>query len=106
MASISKKLASEENVKIFIVFWCLVSMPVIAWLPAKFWVLAGNLWCLEVYPVWLDRFLYSIASPYLSQDMSMAAEQMEFLEVWIASALILEIVSLVLMLLLKDKFND
>jgi hypothetical protein len=35
----------------------------------------------------------------------MAAEQMEFLEVWIASALILEIVSLVLMLLLKDKFD-
>jgi len=90
----------------FIVVWCLVSMPIIAWLPAKFWVLAGNLWCLEVYPDWLDRFIYSIASPYLSEDMVLAAEQMEFLEVWLATAFILEIVSLLLMFLLKSKFED
>lgn len=92
--------------KKFIVIWCLVSMPFIAWLPAKFWVLAGNLWCLEIYPEWLDRFIYSVASPYLSHDMTIAAEQMEFLEVWIASAVMLEIMSLVAMFFLKDKFDD
>jgi hypothetical protein len=81
-------------------------MPVIAWLPAKFWVLAGNLWCLNFYPGWLDRFIYSIASPYLSEDMVLAAEQMEFLEVWFATAIILETVSLLMMFWLKDKFND
>ena len=99
-------MVDEEPVKKFIVIWCLISMPVIAWLPAKFWVLAGNLWCLEFYPDWLDRLIYSVSSPYLSQDMTMAAEQMEFLEVWIASAIILEACSLLMMFLLKEKFDE
>ena len=98
-------MVDEELVKKFIVIWCLISMPVIAWLPAKFWVLSGNLWCLEFFPDWLDRFMYSTASPYLSQDMILAAEQMEFLEVWFASALILEVFSLLLMFLLRKKFD-
>jgi len=99
-------MVNEELVKKFIMIWCLVSMPVIAWLPAKFWVLEGNLWCLEFYPDWLDRFIYSMASPYLSPDMTIAAEQMEFLEVWIASAIMLEAFSLLLMFLFKDKFDE
>jgi hypothetical protein len=91
--------------KTFILVWCLLSMPVIGWVAAKFWVLCGYLWCLEIYPDWLDKFIYAKATPFLASDMILAAEQMEFLEVWIASTIILEIFALSMFLLLKDKFN-
>lgn len=89
----------------FIIVWGVLSTPVIAYIFARIWVLVGYLWCLNFYPEWLDRFIYAKALPYLSQDMVIAANQMEFLEVWIASALIVEIFFLFLIFLLRDKLK-
>lgn len=47
-----------------------------------------------------------MALPYLSEEMEIAAEQMEFIEVWIASAIIMEICFLLLMFLTKKYFKD
>lgn len=80
----------------FIVIWGVLSTPVIAYIFARIWVLLGYLWVLDIYPEWLDRFIYAKAFPYLSRDMVIAASQMEFLEVWIASAVIVEIFFLLL----------
>lgn len=86
----------------YLVIGVLLSIPIIAWIPAQFWTLCGNPWCLNVYPDWLDRFIYSLALPYLSQDMIMAAAQMEFLEVWITTVIILEAFILLMLFLFKD----
>jgi hypothetical protein len=92
--------------KAFPVIGILSSVPFIAWLPARFWTHCGNPWCLSVYPDWLDRRIYSLAHPYLAEDMSLAADQMEFLEVWIASVIIMQIFAASALYLLKDKFSD
>jgi hypothetical protein len=84
----------------------LLAMPVIAWLPARFWTVCGNPWCLKVYPDWIDKMIYGLAQPYLADDVSMAAEQMDFLEVWIASVLILQVVTLSVLYWCKDKFTE
>jgi len=87
----------------FIVLWGVLSTPVIAYIFARIWVLLGYLWCLDIYPEWLDRFIYVKATPYLSQDMVIAASQMEFLEVWIASAILVEIFFLFLIFFVGKK---
>jgi hypothetical protein len=92
--------------KTFNVLAVILAIPPIAWLPARFWIFCGEPWCLSVYPEWLDRYIYSKALPYLPEDMSLAAEQMEFIEVWIASVIIMEIVALVSIYKFKDKFKD
>lgn len=89
----------------FIVVWGVLSTPVIAYIFARIWVLSGYLWCLNVYPEWLDRSIYSIARPYLSEDMVLAANQMEFLEVWIASAVILEIFFLLMIFSFRNRLK-
>jgi hypothetical protein len=106
MGWISKVRASGELMKVRYVIGVLLAMPVIAWLPARLWTTCGNPWCLKIYPDWLDKMIYSLAHQYLADDISMAAEQMDFLEVWIASVLILQIVSLSAMFWCKDKFRD
>lgn len=90
----------------FILVLGLLSMPVIAFIFTRLWIMCGYLWCLEVYPEWLDRFIYSKALPYLSPDMTEAASQMEFIEVWIASTVILEIFFLFTLFLLRTKLRD
>lgn len=92
--------------KKFIVIWGFLTMPLIAWVPASLWNACGYLWCLTIYPDWLDRFIYSIARQYLSEDMVVAAQQLEFLEVWIASAIILEVFWCTMIFMFKNKFND
>jgi len=89
----------------FIVVWGVLSTPVIAYIFARIWVLAGYLWCLDFYPEWLDRAIFSMALPYLSDDMVLAASQMEFLEVWIASAVILEVFLLVLIFSFRNRLK-
>jgi hypothetical protein len=89
----------------FIVVWGVLSTPVIAYIFARIWILFGYLWCLDFYPEWLDRAIYSMASPYLSEDMVLAANQMEFLEVWIASAVILEILFLLMIFLFGNRLK-
>jgi hypothetical protein len=90
----------------FILVLGLVSMPVIAFIFTRLWIMCGYLWCLEVYPEWLDRFIYSKALPYLSADMTEAASQMEFIEVWIASTVILETFFLFTLFLLNPQLRD
>lgn len=89
----------------FIVVWGVLSTPVIAYIFARIWVLFGYLWCLDFYPEWLDRLIYSKALPYLSKDMVIAANQMEFLEVWIASAIIVETFFLLMVFLFRNKLK-
>lgn len=87
----------------FIVIFGFISMPFIAWIFTRVWIFAGHQWCLEVYPAWLDRFIYSQMQPFLSKDMLEAAVQMEFIEVWIVTTIIIEILFFVLMVFLfKD----
>lgn len=88
----------------FIFIWGILSTPIIAYSIARIWVLCGYLWCLDFYPEWLDRFIFSKAFPYLSEDMVIAASQMEFLEVWVASAIIMEALFLLFLLLGRKKF--
>jgi len=89
----------------FLFIGVVLAMPVIAWVPARFWVLCGEPWCLDFYPEWLDRSIYLLVAPYLSADMVIAAGQMEFIEVLLASTIILEIFSLGLIYLFKDKLS-
>lgn len=90
--------------RVFIVAGCFVAIPFIAWLPARFWSISGEPWCLKVIPHWLDKIFYSIASPYLNQDMIIAAEQMEFIEIWFSSVVILEIIILPICYVLVTKY--
>jgi len=92
--------------KAFFAVVFLFGIPVIAWLPARLWTICGDPWCLSVYPEWLDSKIYSLARPYLDEDISMAAEQMEFLEVWISSVIILQAFMLVILFLCRDKFSE
>lgn len=91
----------------YILAGCFLAIPFIAWLPARFWVACGYLWCLEVFPARIDSLIYTVASPYLDSDISVAAGQMEFMEIWLSSVVIMEIVILpVLCLLLKKYMKD
>ena len=92
--------------KLFLMIAVPVAIPFIAWIPAKFWTICGEPWCLKIYPEWLDRMIYSLAMPYLGTDIGDAAEQMEFIEVYIASVIIMEVVALILILVFKDVFDD
>lgn len=92
--------------KLFLKIVVPLSIPFIAWIPAKFWVYCGDPWCLKVYPDWLDRMIYNVALPYLDNDMVEAALEMEFIETYIASVIIMEIVALLLYLVFKDEFNE
>ncbi len=83
-----------------------LAIPFIAWLPARFWTVCGEPWCLKIFPEWSDRVLYAIASPYLDGDMIRAAEQMDFLEVWISTVIILVIITVSLFTLLQHKLNE
>ena len=84
----------------FIAVFGLLSMPFISWVFTRVWILAGRPWCLDVYPVWLDRFIYAMAEPYLSAEMIEAATQMEFIEVLIVATLLLELTFSVFMFFL------
>lgn len=90
--------------RVFIIAGCIIAIPFIAWLPARFWSICGDPWCLKFIPPWLDKIFYSIASPYLNEDMIIAAEQMEFIEIWFSSVVILELVVLPLGYVLINKF--
>lgn len=92
--------------KISHVITVFLTVPFLGWLPARFWTVCGDPWCLKVYPDWLDRRIYSLASPYLAEDISLAADQMEFLEVWIASVIILEIATFSVLFLCKEKLYE
>lgn len=92
--------------KLFLMLATPLSIPLIAWLPAKFWTLCGEPWCLKIYPEWLDRLIYSFALPYLDEDIGVAASQMEFIEVWIASVIIMELAGFLLFYKFRDVFND
>lgn len=89
-----------------ILMFFLGGIPVIAWLPARLWTVCGDPWCLKVFPDWLDSLLYSLLHHYLDDEMTMAAEQMDFLEVWISSILIIQIFTLSLLLFCKYKFTE
>lgn len=99
-------MGEKEPMVTFILVLGILSMPVIAFIFTRLWIMCGHLWCLEVYPEWLDRFIYSKALPFLSPDMTEAASQMEFIEVWIASTVILETFFLFALFLLKAKLRD
>ncbi len=90
----------------FITVLTILGIPFIAWLPAKFWSMCGDPWCLKVFPSWLDRMIYGIASPYLDSDIATAAQQMEFVEIWISSVVILEIFAVVMLYLFRDKLKE
>lgn len=90
--------------RLFMLIGFAVAIPFIAWLPARFWSICGEPWCLKFIPNWLDKIFYSMASPYLNEDMIIAAEQMEFIEIWFSSVVILEIVVLPLSYWLVAKF--
>jgi hypothetical protein len=92
--------------KLFLMIGVPLAIPFIAWVPAEFWTMCGNPWCLKVYPDWLDRMISSLALPYLDTDIGTAAEQLEFIEVYIASVVIMEVVAAALLFKFKDKFND
>lgn len=65
----------------------------ISWQIAEWWsMLSSDPWCLHCFPKWLDKQIYSIASPYLSNDMGSAAEQMDFIEVFIATFIMTTVV--------------
>lgn len=91
--------------KLFLMIGGPLAVPFIAWLPAKFWTMCGDPWCLKVYPDWLDRMISSMALPYLDKDIGIAADQMEFLEVYIASVLIMETVAFALLFRFKNLFD-
>lgn len=82
------------------------AVPIIAWLPSRFWTECGDPWCLKVFPEWLDRKIYSIVHPYLAHEMTVAAAQMDFIEVWISSVVILELIAISIVFLSQDKFRD
>lgn len=92
--------------KLFLAIAVPLSIPFIAWIPAKFWVYCGDPWCLKVYPDWLDRFIYHLAEPYLDKDIGEAALQMEFIETYLASVLIMEIAALLLFFTFKHVFDE
>lgn len=83
-----------------------LAIPIIAWLPARLWTVCGDPWCLKIYPEWLDNKIYSLASPYLANELSIAAEQMEFLEVWIVSVLILQLFTSCALFLCRNVFKE
>lgn len=91
--------------KLFLMIGGPLAIPFIAWLPAKFWTTCGDPWCLKIYPDWLDRMISSLALPYLDKDIGIAAEQIEFLEVYIVSVLIMEMTAFVLLFWYKDLFD-
>lgn len=89
----------------FITVLSILGIPFIAWLPAKFWSMWSDPWCLKIFPPWLDHMIYVAAGPYLDKDIVTAAQQMEFVEIWISSVIILEIFAAVMLYLFGDKFN-
>lgn len=92
--------------KAFILMVFFIGIPGIAWLPARLWTICGDPWCLNIYPAWLDKITYTIARPYLDQDIGTAAEQMDFLAVWISSVTIMQLFMLIILFLYRDEFNE
>jgi len=97
-------VAQDKDMLLYFIVAVVLSMPLIAWIPAKFWYLCGDPWCLHAYPDWLDRLLYNLSSPLLASDMILAAEQMDFFEIWLATVIILEILSLLLLFIFRKSF--
>lgn len=92
--------------KTFLLLTFLGGVPFIAWLPARLWTLCGDPWCLEVFPDWLDHLIYWMAQHYLSHEMTIAAEQMDFIEVWMSSIIIIYLFASAIYLPFRDKFRD
>lgn len=92
--------------KVFLVTFSLLSIPVIAWLPARFWTMCGDPWCIKFYPDWLDNFIIRTSLPYLSPDMFIAESQISFLQVWIASVIIMETFLIITIFLFRHKMSD
>jgi hypothetical protein len=101
-------LAEGETMNAFksIAIMTLSSIPFIAWVPANFWTLCGDPWCLKIFPEWLDKIIASLALPFLDKDILTAAEQINFLEVWLSSAIIMEIVALLILFLSRNVFKE
>jgi len=84
----------------------LSSIPFIAWVPANLWTLCGDPWCLKFFPESLDKLISSLALPFLDKDILTAAEQINFLEVWLSSAIIMEIIALLILYLSRNVFKE
>jgi hypothetical protein len=79
----------------------------IAWVIAGWWsMLSSDPWCLYCFPKWLDKQIYSIASPFLSYDMGTAAEQMDFIEVFIATFIMASVVLIPLIPIAKENLFE
>jgi hypothetical protein len=84
----------------------LVSLPV-SWLIARWWdMLSGDPWCLHYFPKWADASLHFIIKPLLSNDIGIAAEQMDFMEVWILTFIMTSAVAVAGFALIKKHLFD
>lgn len=64
-------------------------------------------WYLEYFPSWVDRIIYSTAHFLLAEDLSLAAKQMDFIETFILTLLILSAFNIIIITLLnKYLFRD
>ena len=76
---------------------------IISWDIAGWWnMLASDPWCLHCFPKWVDKQIYSIASPFLSYDMGSAAEQMDFIEIFIAAFIMTSLALIPIIPLIKN----
>lgn len=74
----------------------------VSWLIARWWnTYSGDPWCLHFFPKWADKVILLIVSPLLSQDIGTAAEQMDFVEVWVTVFILTSIFILIILTVLN-----
>lgn len=83
---------------------CLASF--VSLFPAKWGNTAVEQLCLSLIPDWADKAIYSTLRPLLSEDIGNAAEQMDFIEVWFTSFLMMAAVMFTLLLAYKMKCRN
>ena len=90
-----------------IYFWGFMSCVPLSWLIAKWWsVSSGDPWCLHCFPGWIDKIIYQIARPLLSENIGTAAEQMDFIEVWISTFIMTTIVIVTIVAVVKKQLLE
>ena len=78
----------------------------VSFLPAKWGSSTVEQLCLSLIPGWADRAIYSALRPLLSEDIGNAAVQMDFIEVWLVSFIILAAVMITILFFFNTKSGD
>ena len=89
--------------KAYKIFGSLPPALFLSWFLAQWWNSSFDPWCLHYFPKWADKIIYNSTHSLLSEDIGNAANQMDMLEVWFSSFILVEMALLTILFVYEMK---